>query len=172
VERSVRTSSIRLDLFGLPGQVPQVSGQESGMRTVMARPAEDGVGDSARSGWLALLARTADGGIAVLVGPEGRLCVPSSPVGPGESPQRLGRRLLAEALGVFRPVPAGPLEEMRLPDGRCWIYEAEDVEPAPSAPALALAPEVLATEAAAGRIPDVMTLALLARVGLRPPLPV
>jgi hypothetical protein len=31
---------------------------------------------------------------------------------------------------------------------------------------------VLATEAAAGRIPDVVTLALLARVGLRSPLSV
>jgi hypothetical protein len=136
----------------------------------MAHPSEDGVGDSARSGWLALLARSADGEIAVLVGPEGRLCVPSVSVGPGESPQRLGRRLLAEALGVFRPVPLGPLEEMQLPNGRCWIYETEGVEPALSAPAITLAPEVLATEAAAGRIPDVITLALLARAGLRPPL--
>jgi hypothetical protein len=142
------------------------------MRTVAARPAEDGVGNSVSSGWLALLARSTDGGIAVLVDSEGLLRVPSAPVAPGESPQRLGRRLLAEALGVFRPVPAGPLEEMHLPEGRCWIYEADGVEPAASAPAFILAPEVLATEAAAGRIPDVVTLALLARAGLRSPLSV
>lgn len=135
-----------------------------------ARPAAESAGDAAEPGWIALLARDGAGAIAVLFDRDGCPAVPSAQVAPGESPQRLGRRLLAEALGVFRPTPAGPFEEMRLPLGRCWIYEAKDAVPADSAPALALAPEVLATEAAAGRIPDAVTLAVLARAGLRAPL--
>jgi len=137
---------------------------------ISGRPAEDMAAEDPPPGWMALLARDGAGAIAVLLDGEGRPSVPSAPVAPGESLQRLGRRLLAESLGVFRAAPTGPFAELRLPVGRCWIYEADGVAPAESAPALAMAPEVLATEAAAGRIPDAVTLALLARAGLRPPL--